>query len=251
MGVFGNGRFFEALIKKSQCHSLSEMQDVGKKSVWRTFKSDSIVCGAGLIRITKTKSTTQISLIRLQQISSTPLQRTVVNSTLQEKQASDSSISMSKALSMSQQPCFYEKSNCSLKSLREHCAGLSPEALSQILEISSAHRKNRRHKSPRALEHATFTFEICADYGIYRDLQRHRILTQEKQKLTCDYSYYTPREIEGTELEEKYHAAMAQAKQAYDLIAAEFPEEAQYVVPMAYNIRWYFHVKPARPAVDL
>ena len=97
-------------------------------------------------------------------------------------------------------------------------------------------------KSPRALEHASFTFEIIADFGIYRDLQRHRILTQERQLLTCDYGYYIPDDILDTELEKEYREALEQAKKVYDRIALELPEEAQYVVPMAYNIHWYFHV---------
>ena len=48
--------------------------------------------------------------------------------------------------------------------------------------------------------------------------------------------------IVGTEMEKDYVEAMEAAKKAYDTIAAELPEEAQYVVPMAYNIHWYFHI---------
>ena len=91
-------------------------------------------------------------------------------------------------------------------------------------------------------QHAAFTFEICADYGIYRDLQRHRMLTQERQLLTCEYNYYTPEDIVGTEIEADYRKAMEQAKEAFDTMAKALPEEAQYVVPMAYNIHWYFKV---------
>jgi thymidylate synthase ThyX len=89
---------------------------------------------------------------------------------------------------------------------------------------------------------ASFTFEITADYGIFRDLHRHRTLSQEKQLLTCHLGYYTPKELQGTPMEKKYHEAMEEAKKAYDIIAKEFPEEAQYVVPMGYHIRWYFHI---------
>src|SRR5579872_646500 len=45
-----------------------------------------------------------------------------------------------------------------------------------------------------------------------------------------------------TDMEKEYHEALSRAQKAYDTIAAELPEEAQYVVPMAYNIHWYFHV---------
>jgi thymidylate synthase ThyX len=110
------------------------------------------------------------------------------------------------------------------------------------LDAACSARENRRHKSPRALEHATFTFEILADFGVYRDLHRHRMLTQERQLLSCNFGYYVPPEIVGTEMEKEYLEAMERAKSAYDTIASELPEEAQYVVPMAYNIHWYFHV---------
>ena len=131
---------------------------------------------------------------------------------------------------------------CSLAELQRHARSLPEEDLSRILDAASLSRENRRHKSPRALEHAQFTFEILADFGVYRDLQRHRTLTQERQLLTCNFGYFVPQEIVGTEMEREYVEAMERAKKAYDTIAAELPEEAQYVVPMAYNIHWYFHI---------
>ena len=66
--------------------------------------------------------------------------------------------------------------------------------------------------------------------------------TQERQLLSCDYGFFVPREISGTPLEDDYLDAMHKAKEAYDAVAAELPEEAQYLVPQGYNVRWYFHV---------
>jgi thymidylate synthase ThyX len=129
-----------------------------------------------------------------------------------------------------------------LLELQDYCRTLSDEEIARILDAASNARDNRRHKSPRALEQAFFTFEIVADFGAYRDLQRHRMLSQERQILTCNHGYYLPPEIVGTALEMEYVEAMEMAKKAYEAIAAELPEEAQYIVPMAYNIRWYFHV---------
>ena len=77
------------------------------------------------------------------------------------------------------------------------------------------------------------------DFGAYRDLQRHRMITQERQRLTCSHGYCTPKELIESGLENEYRAAMEAAKAAFDTIASELPEEAQYVVPMAYNVRWY------------
>ena len=135
---------------------------------------------------------------------------------------------------------LFEYSHSSLASLQVYAKTLSKSEIVRIFEELSSLRDNRRHKSQRALENVSFTFELVQDFGIYRDLQRHRMLTQERQYLTCNLGYYTPKEIIGTDMEKEYETAMQKAKIAYDIIAKELPEEAQYVVPMGYNIHWYF-----------
>ena len=146
---------------------------------------------------------------------------------------------------------LFENSNAGLAQLQEHCRKMPEEDLQRILDSACVARDNRRHKSPRALEHSFFTFEILADFGIYRDLHRHRMLTQERQLLSCNYGFFTPPEIVDTEMEKDYTEAMEAAKKAYETIAAELPEEAQYVVPMGYNVHWYFHVNLRAPTVAL
>ena len=73
-------------------------------------------------------------------------------------------------------------------------------------------------------------------------MHRHRMLTQERQLLDCRLGYAIPEEILKTKMEKPYREAMDLAKEAFEKIARELPEEAQYVVPMAYNIRWYMHI---------
>ncbi len=147
-----------------------------------------------------------------------------------------------KPLQKSLRPFFSSIRVRDCTSCRSTAGTLPEEELSRILDSASNFRENRRHKSPRALEHATFTFEIVADFGIYRDLHRHRILTQERQLLSCDFGYFIPHEILGTDMEKQYREAIEEAKSVYEAIAEELPEEAQYLVPMAYNIHWYFHI---------
>jgi thymidylate synthase ThyX len=84
---------------------------------------------------------------------------------------------------------LFANSNSGLMELQEYCRSLPEEQLNVILDSATNFRENRRHKSPRAAEHAYFTFEIVADFGIYRDLQRHRVQTQERQLLTCDFGF--------------------------------------------------------------
>ena len=93
---------------------------------------------------------------------------------------------------------LYSVGDRGLPELTEYCKKLSDEEIARILDAGCNSRENRRQKSPRALEHAEFTFEIVADFGAYRDLHRHRLLTQERQFLCCDYGFYTPPELQGT-----------------------------------------------------
>ncbi len=241
MGIYGNGRFYECLLQKLGCHPLAELQDIGKKGYHELSKviPSFIRRAEGSHRHQKTFShfVEQIhtELKTLSQQHSAFLERMQTPGVKLICYDPDSPYRVAASL-------LFANTNVGLLDLQEYCRKLSSEDLGRILDGACNARENRRHKSPRALEHATFTFEILADFGAYRDLQRHRMLTQERQLLTCDYTYFIPEEIMGTEMEKEYVQAMEEAKKVYDTIAREFPEEAQYAVPMAYHIHWYFHV---------
>lgn len=241
MGVFGNGRFFEGLLQKCNCSHLAELEDVGKKS----FQELSKVVPSFVRRADPAHKFQKSFNCFVEQLENELKTVARQHDPLLDKMTKagvkligydpDSPYRVAAAL-------LFGQTDVGLLELQEYCRKITDDALGQILETGSLYRENRRHKSPRALEHATFTFEILADFGIYRDLQRHRMLTQERQLLTCNFGYYTPEEIVGTPMQDDYVQAMDIAKEAYETIAKEFPEEAQYVVPMAYNIHWYFHV---------
>ncbi len=241
MGVFGNGRFYDGLIQKLNCHNLSEMQDVGKKThselskVMPSFIRRSDLTHKYQVSYGAFREQMTTELLNLRDEHCEEIGKMDKPGVKLVSYDPESPFKVASAL-------LFPNSKCGLSDLENYCENLPKESLSRILDASCNARENRRMKSPRALEHAYFTFEIVADYGIYRDLQRHRILTQERQLLTCDYSYYVPDEIADTELEKDYREAMDKAKGVYDLISKELPEEAQYVVPMAYNIHWYFHI---------
>lgn len=241
MGVFGNGRFYETLIQKLNCHNLAEMQEIGKK----THQELSKVIPSFIRRADPSHRHQQAFAQFLEGMQSdihqfagqhaSQIEPFVSSSVRLAAYDSESVPKVAAAL-------LFHCTKGGLKELTDYCKQMPEEEIARLLETACSSRENRRHKSPRALEHAQFTFEISADFGVYRDLHRHRMLTQERQLLTCDYGYYTPSEIIGTEMQKEYDEAMALAKNAYDTMASEFPEEAQYVVPMAYNVHWYFHV---------
>ena len=100
-------------------------------------------------------------------------------------------------------------------------------------------RRHRRDKLSRAFENVYYTFDILGNLGLYRDLHRHRILTQERQDFTTVHGYDTPPEIEEAGFKSEFDDCMKRAADLYEQIYADLPSEAQYVVPFAYKIRWY------------
>lgn len=241
MGLYGNGRFFEYLIHKLHCNSLAELQELGKRSYDELYK-----VMPSFIRRAEPTHKHHRSFSQFVDVMHAELRGLAQNHALMATNASEAGVRL-----VSYDPdgiykvaasLLYSVSQKSLSSLQDYVRRLSEDELSRILDAACMYRENRRQKSPRALENATFTFEIVADFGAYRDLHRHRTLTQERQLLGCDYGYYLPQELIDSHLSSDYAAAMDAAKDAYDTIAKELPEEAQYVVPMAYNVRWYFTV---------
>jgi thymidylate synthase ThyX len=247
LGVFGNGRFYESLIRKLHLSPLAEMQEIGRRAYDELHQViPSFVRRAAIshpnhqafqkfydemeteIRMAAAAWAPSYNEDVVGSVSAIPLVKLI-------DYDKDSPKKVASAL-------LFADSPFGLNSLNEMVEELPDEEVEGILDAASLFRENRRHKSPRALELASYTFEIIADFGAYRDLQRHRMLTQERQLLTCDLGYYIPDELVGTPFEEPYMAAQASAKSAFDQIQGELPEEAQYIVPMAYNIRFFFHI---------
>ncbi len=137
--------------------------------------------------------------------------------------------------------------------IREIVKGMSPSDKQAVITAYINERENRRQKPGRAFEHSYYFFDVCANFGAYRDLHRHRVLTQQRQLLTPYLGYKMPRELAEAGFEREFRQAMDAAKDAYGRIAAKHPKEAQYVVPLAYNIRWYmsFNAREAYHMLEL
>ena len=111
----------------------------------------------------------------------------------------------------------------------------------QVLEALLGDRANRRQRTPRALEHAEYTFEIVANFGAYRDLHRHRMLTQDRQLLGTSLGYDLPPGLAELGMADRFQAAVDGAAAAYRSLEREAgPALAQYIVPLAFRVRWFF-----------
>jgi len=121
---------------------------------------------------------------------------------------------------------------------------------SVILKTYVGDRKNRRHRPGRAFERTDYRFELVTDYGAFRDLQRHRLLTIEWQPLTADLGFDVPEVIVESGLAERYEESLLRSADLYYDMRGDFPEQSQYAVALAFRIRYVMQMN-AREAMHL
>ncbi len=127
---------------------------------------------------------------------------------------------------------------------------LGPEERGQVLEAYVGRRENRRHKPGRAFERTVYRFDVLGDYGAFRDLQRHRLLTLEWQPLSTRHGYVTPDELAEAGALPDWTRVMEESAALHDALAAGAPTVAPYAVAMAYRVRFYMELN-AREAMHM
>ena len=133
---------------------------------------------------------------------------------------------------------LYPHTDLPLNQVRALVGELAAEERLAIIRAYVGERSSRFQRPGRAFEEPYYTFDMLADLGAYRDLQRHRILTQDRQRYTIQHGFVTPTELEDAGLAQAYVQALERAAEAVETIWADLPEQAQYAVPMAFRVRW-------------
>ncbi len=136
---------------------------------------------------------------------------------------------------------IYPLTNLPLRQVIKLVQKMSKAKIGDIIHDSLKHRTNRRHKPPRAFELPGYelVFDILGNFGIYRDLHRQRMLTQQRQNYTTDHGFDMPLEFKENGLDKEFEQIMAKMKQAHDKVVKTFEPEAQYLTTMANYTRWY------------
>jgi hypothetical protein len=128
---------------------------------------------------------------------------------------------------------------------------MSPDEREAVLRAYVGERGNRRHKPGRAFERTGYRFDVLCDYGAFRDLQRHRLLTLEWQRLSPEHGFDTPEVIADAGMTDEWHRVMEDSASTCATLAERAgPDVAQYAVAMAYRIRFVMQMS-AREAMHL
>jgi thymidylate synthase ThyX len=144
----------------------------------------------------------------------------------------------------------YSHSNLPEQALLERVRRLGADDRVALVRAYVGERENRRHKPGRAFERVGYRFDVLSDYGAFRDLQRHRLLTIEWQRLTPHHGYVRPDVIDEAGLAELFDSAMTRSAALYDALSTDYPEQASYAVAMAYRLRYVMQFN-AREAIHL
>lgn len=127
---------------------------------------------------------------------------------------------------------------------------MSVEDRLRVMRAYEGDRGNRRHKPGRALERPAYRFDILVDYGAFRDLQRHRMLTIEWQRLSPFHGYTRPAAVDLAGHGGAFDTAMERSAALHDALSGAFPDQAPYAVALAYKVRFVLGLN-AREAMHL
>ena len=100
---------------------------------------------------------------------------------------------------------------------------MTPDDRAQVLRAYVGDRGNRRHRPGRAFERTSYRFDVLTDYGAFRDLQRHRLLTLEWQPLTTRHGYSEPEAIVEAGGGGRWRRVMDASAELHERLACERP----------------------------
>src|SRR6478672_4693365 len=147
---------------------------------------------------------------------------------------------------------LFEAAGADEESVRMRLAALSSEEKGRLLADLVGERSNRRHRPGRGWEALRYRFEIVSDYGAFRDLQRHRMLTVQWQTLTPELGAGVPEEVVAAGCGAAYKRALEVSRDAYERLvsAGHDRRAAAYALCLGYRIRYVLDLN-AREAMQL
>ncbi|MCH6586350.1 MAG: FAD-dependent thymidylate synthase, partial [Thaumarchaeota archaeon] len=224
VGITGNGRAFEYLLTVLGSSELREEQDLAskiKKELDTTIKS--FVRRADdkygkafqkYLRDIKNKSKS----ITVKELKSKPTTGVMTKIVDYESEK----IAMDKIITS----IMYEQSpSISYQNILQQVKKFSKEKKIKIIDEFTKLRTNRRHRPSRAFENVYYTFDLCNNFGMFRDFHRHRALTLERQLLTTDHGYNIPNEIKILGIEKDFKNCMNKTKETFEKIRKKYPEQ--------------------------
>ncbi len=250
VGLFGNGRSFEYLLTKMYAHELKEVRDIAG-----TMHEELMKVIPSFVKRARGKYGDPT----IEFISQTSRGMEALSGKIfaEEKPGMGEEVVLTGYDRDAEQKiaaaCLYPFTNLSMGQVKEKVSGMGADERKKVIDEYLDRRQNRRHKPMRGFEHAYYEFDLVCNYASYRDLHRHRALTQQRQDLGVHLGFDTPPEMGEIGIEKEFTEKMGLAAGAYGKMSADMKKEAQFVVPFAYRIRWsnYLNLRELYHLVEL
>lgn len=239
-GFFGNGRAFEYLLAKMYASPLSEARSVAREAHGELAK----VIPSFVKRADDKYGKESQGYMKANRSSVEELASKYKNLTGAKEDSAHTTLvdydpeAENKILTA----ILFASSHAEMNDVKKHVASMPQPEKQQFLSEYIGTRANRRQKPGRAFEAAYYTFCVTGNFGMYRDLHRHRILTQERQLLTTKHGFDMPQELKDAGFADKVSAAVSAADSLFTRMSSEMPYEAQYAVPLGCRMRWYIRM---------
>ena len=248
VGIFGSGQAFEALLLRMRAHPLAESRECADQILTelrkmipafltRVDRQDRGVRWSEYLAATRRNSEAETSRI-LAGLEPEPREEVTLADFDPEGE-----VKVVAAV-------LYQSSRLPEEQLISVARRMNVDDRVALLKAYVGNRANRRHRPGRAFERTDYCFDLLSDYGAFRDLQRHRLLTIEWQRLSTYHGYTEPAAIEEIGAADDWQRVMDRTCALYDKWSAEMPTTAQYCVPMAYRLRYRMQMN-AREAMHV
>ncbi|MEK6957885.1 MAG: FAD-dependent thymidylate synthase [archaeon] len=238
VGLFGNGRSFEFLITKMFSSELSESRTVAAEMHTELMK----VMPSFVKRATGKYGGPTIKFLSETRKGMRSLaEKTFANEKFEAKEEVTLTDYDKDAEEKAIAAALYPFTEVSMEQVKKKVEAMGKAEKLKVIQEYCRRRENRRHKPGRGFEHTYYEFDLMCNYASYRDLHRHRVLTQQRQDLGTKLGFDVPFEAREIGFEKDFVEKMKLAQEAYEKIRKGLgPKQAQYVVPFAYRIRWAF-----------
>ena len=243
LGITGNGRAFEYLLTKLYCSELTELRNLASllnselDCVIPSFIKRVNEKHGKSLQLFITNTNREISKLTDNYLGN--LQPDYSPQDVRLIDYTDSKDALVKVVSA----ILYENAHGqSLYDIIKLVESFTQEKIKEIIFAYTKFRGNRRHRPGRAFEMVEYLFEMFTNFGMFRDLHRHRILTIERQLLSTKHGYDIPKEVIYSGIEKDFKDCMYLSDNVYRKLAKTMPYEAQYAVNFAYKYPYFIKI---------
>ncbi|MEO6121147.1 MAG: FAD-dependent thymidylate synthase, partial [Acidimicrobiales bacterium] len=253
LGIYGTGQGYEALLLRMRAHPLpeaasyaammlEELRKVVPSFLRRVDMADRGVAWSAYQAGRRHEMTELVGRL-LGEVSAVEADRPEVTLVDFDPDAEDKLVAA----------MLYPYSRLPEHQLLDRVRRLSSEEKAQVVRAYCGERANRRHKPGRALERVGYRFDVLSDYGAFRDLQRHRMLTIEWQDLSPGHGYTIPPAVGDADQAPAFEEAMERSRRLHEALGPDFPVQAGYAVSLAYRVRYVmqFNAREAMHMLEL